>query len=321
MKKWSFDKPMKKSLYILTLLVSLFCFNAYSQQAPMYGQYIFNNSVINPAQAGANDKSQWGILGRYQWRGVEGAPVTHTAFFNGRLPGNMGVTIGIYQDNIGPMRDHTLQSDFAYHARLSENWYLSGGLRIVTSIIKLNLLELENLDPGDPYFNQNLSSGVQWNVGAGLLAFSEKTFFGVSLPKAQRKGFGTETYQQNIVARHLFIYGGTTFDLIDNLVFTPSFLYKNSERAPVQLDINLIFGFNETFDFGPMIRSNLSESWFDAVGFLVGIKLTPNWYFGYMYEYPTNDLNLVTKQTHEISLRYLWSAKQKLRIRSPRYFH
>ncbi|MBW6498151.1 MAG: type IX secretion system membrane protein PorP/SprF [Bacteroidales bacterium] len=311
---------MKKSIPFILFFGLFLCGMAYSQQVPMYGQYIFNNSVINPAQAGVNDHSQWGVLGRYQWRGVEGAPVTHTAFFNSRLPGNMGFTIGIYQDNIGPVRDHTLQTDFAYHARLSESWYLSGGLRVVASIIKLNLLELENLDPGDPYFNQNLSSGLHFNVGAGLLAFSEKVFLGVSLPKAQRKGFGDANQMQSIVSRHLFLYGGATFDLVDNFVVTPSFLFKDSERAPAQLDLNLVFGYNEVFDFGPMLRSNFSNSWLDAVGFLVGMKVTPSWYFGYMYEYPTNDMNLATKQTHEISLRYLWGAKQRLKIRSPRYF-
>jgi type IX secretion system PorP/SprF family membrane protein len=311
---------MKKSIPILLFFGLFLCGMAYSQQVPMYGQYIFNNSVINPAQAGVSDHSQWGVLGRYQWRGVEGAPVTHTAFLNTRLPINMGLAVGIYQDNIGPVQDFTLQTDFSYRAQLSEHWYLSGGLRIIGSFIKLNLLELENLDPGDPYFNQNLSSGLHLNVGAGLLLFSQKTFFGVSLPKAQRKGFGPENREMNIVSRHLFVYGGTTLDLVDNLVLTPSALYKDSERAPAQLDLNFVFGYNEMFDFGPMVRSNFSASWLDAVGFLVGMKITPSWFFGYMYEYPTNDMNLATKQTHEISLRYFWGAKQRLRIRSPRYF-
>lgn len=311
---------MKKALFLITLLISLVGIKGFAQQSQMYGQYIFNNSVINPAQAGVSDNIQMGVLGRYQWLGIEGAPVTHTAYFNTRLPRNMGFTVGLYQDNLGPVREHTLQTDFAYHARLTEHWYLSGGLRLVTSIVKLNLLELENLDPSDPYFNQNLSSGLQFNVGAGLLAFSEKAFIGASLPKAQRKGFGDPTRQQLISARHFFLYGGYTFDLVESLVVTPSVLFKDSERAPAQLDMNLIFGYNEIFDFGPMVRSNFSNSWLDAVGFLVGMRVTPNWYFGYMYEYPTNDLNLVTKQTHEVSLRYIWGAKQRLRIRSPRYF-
>lgn len=311
---------MKKIIAILVLLALFLNERASGQQVPMYGQYMFNNSVISPAQAGAKDENQWGVLGRYQWIGIDGAPTTHTAFFNFRLPSNVGLAAGIYQDNIGPVRDFTFQTDVAYRARLTENWYLSGGLRMIVSSIKVNLLDLQNVDHNDPYFNQNLSSGLHLNVGAGLLAFSERAFFGISLPKAQRKGFGQQNKEVNMVSRHLFVYGGTTIDLLDNLVVTPSALFKTSERAPSQLDLNAIFGYSRYFDFGPMLRSNLSEGWLDAVGFLVGIYVTPNWYFGYMYEYPVNDLNLVTKQTHEVSLRYLWGSSRETRIRSPRYF-
>ena len=311
---------MKKLLPIFIFFAIIFTYSAHSQQMPMYGQYIFNNSVINPAQAGVSDNNQWGVLGRYQWIGIDGAPTTHTAFFNFRLPSNLGLAAGIYQDNIGPVRDVTFQTDVSYRARLSENWYLSAGLRINTSSIKVNFLDLQNVDAGDPYFNQNISSGLQVNVGAGLLAFSEKSFFGVSIPKVQRKGFGEKNYEVSHVSRHFFAYGGSTFDISDELVITPSALFKASERAPSQLDINAIFGFNNMFDFGPMLRSNLTNSWLDAVGFLFGINVGQNWYFGYMYEYPVNDLNLATKQTHEVSLRYLWGSSKQMRIRSPRYF-
>ena len=41
---------------------------------------------------------------------------------------------------------------------------------------------------------------------------------------------------------------------------------------------------------------------------------------GYMYEYPINDINLVTQQTHELSLRYFWRSKYYKRVKSPRYF-
>lgn len=311
---------MKKFIGIFVLLALFLSEKVHSQQVPMYGQYIFNNSVISPAQAGVSDNNQWGILGRYQWVGIEGAPTTHTAFFNFRLPANLGLAVGLYQDNIGPVKDFTFQTDVAYHAQLTEKWYLSGGLRLVTSSIKVNLLDLEHVDHNDPYFNQNLSSGLHFNVGAGLLAFSDRSFFGLAIPKAQRKGFGDKNHEVNVVSRHLFVYGGSTFDLADNLVITPSALFKTSEKAPSQLDLNAVFGYNNVVDFGPMFRSNLTEGWMDAVGFLVGIYITPNWYFGYMYEYPTNDLNLVTQQTHEVSLRYIWGSSRQIRIRSPRYF-
>lgn len=311
---------MKKYIIVFVILGCILSGEAFPQQIPMYGQYIFNNTVINPAQAGARDKNQAGILGRYQWLGIDGAPVTYTGFANFRLPNNMGLAVGIYQDNLGPVRDFTIQTDLAYHARLTEKWYLSGGLRIFMSNMNINLTGLENIDPGDPYFSHDLSSGLHLNLGAGLLAFSEKSFLGVSMPQAQRRGILSTNQRLNTFSLHFMAYGGTTFDLTEEFVVTPSTLFKTSDHAPSQLDINAIFGYNEIFDFGPMIRSNLAEGWLDAVGFLAGFYITENWYFGYMYEYPVNNLNIITKQSHEVSLRYLWGSKKKIRIRSPRYF-
>ena len=45
---------MKQLKTCLTLLFILMEIDLCAQQEPMYSQYFFNNSVINPAQAGAS---------------------------------------------------------------------------------------------------------------------------------------------------------------------------------------------------------------------------------------------------------------------------
>ena len=101
---------MKRIIIFSLLLGSL---QLYAQQDPMYGQYIFNNAIINPAQAGVQELNQVGILSRRQWLGMDGAPTTNTVFVNARLPKNLGIAGGIYNDRIGPVRDLTLQADLA----------------------------------------------------------------------------------------------------------------------------------------------------------------------------------------------------------------
>ncbi len=313
---------MKKIPLIIALLALLLPASLFAQQQPMYGQYIFNNSVINPAQAGVSENSQWGILSRYQWVGIPGAPRTSTAYGNIRLPRQLGLAVGLYQDRLGPETNLQFQADLAYHARLSENWYLSAGVRTVLSSIRINLRDIQYIDPNDPHFQDVYSSGLLLNAGAGLLAYNEKHFIGLSIPLALRNRIATHDVLVSEVSRHLFAYGGSNIALAPELTFIPSVLFKYAEDAPVQLDLNAVFGFRDVFDFGPMIRSNLASQnqWFDAVGFLVGIRFSQNWYLGYMYEYPTTALNLATKQTHEFSLRYLWGSRQLRTIRSPRYF-
>jgi type IX secretion system PorP/SprF family membrane protein len=291
-----------KKFVLAALLGLIVCISAIAQQIPMYGQYIFNSSVINPAQAGAKSENQAGLLGRYQWVGLAGAPTTHTAFVNLRMPHNLGFALGIYQDAVGPVRDLTIQSDISYHTRLSEFWYMSGGLRFVTNSLSINLADMDNIvDSGDPMFYSNLSSGFRFNIGAGILLFDNRSFFGIAMPRAVT----VVNKESHEMTPHFFMYGGSTFDLPHELTITPSALFKNSTYAPAQIDLNAIVGY-DMFDFGPMVRSNMSKGIFDAVGFLAGVQFTNNWYLGYMYEFPTSSLRTATRQTHEVSLRYQW---------------
>ncbi len=317
---------MKHFKILTVIILSLWAGSLFAQQEPMYGQYLFNNTVINPAQAGANGINQWGILARNQWLGIDGAPRTETAFVNLRLPHQLGLSAGIYQDRLGPETNLQFQTDLAYHARLSNYRYMSAGIRVIVNHTRLNLTGIPNVEPGDPYFQEDVSSGVLLNAGAGLLIYSEYSFWGISIPKAFKNQIqigenqGLDFTQRG--ARHVFIYGGVNLELSREMLLTPSFLIKYSDNAPLQLDMNAMFNYNEVLDFGPLLRSNLIDinDWFDAVGFALGIRLSERWYLGYMYEYPLTDLVLATRQTHEISLRFIWDTKQQRRIRSPRYF-
>ncbi len=306
---------MKKIILIIAL--GFIYSSGISQQIPMYGQYIFNSSVINPAQAGARGENQAGILGRYQWVGIDGAPSTHSAFANLSLPHNLGVAAGIYQDNVGPVRDLTFQADVAYSARLTRDWHLSSGLRMTTSSVNANLTNLENItDSGDPMFYEDLNSGFRFNIGAGLLAFTNRHYFGISMPGM----LNIVNKDSHSVSQHLFIYGGSIFDITREFTLSPSAMFRSSAMAPAQIDLHALAGYNEMIDFGPMIRSNMAKGWVDAVGFLAGYHLTENWYFGYMYEYPTNNLSTATRQTHEISLRYQWAGPKRPNYSRPSFF-
>jgi len=304
---------MKKIIIVVLLLIGAFT-AVHAQQDVLYGQYVFNNAIINPAQAGIQDQNQWGVLYRNQWVGIDGAPVSKSFFINMRLPKRLGFTLGAYQDEIGPVNEVTVQGDLASHVQISSNWYASGGLRTMVSRSVANLLEVSNIRPGDPRFNQDISTGFYLNVGAGLVLFNKKTFIGASLPRLVRREIGNENavYARN--ERHLFVYGGTNVAINTDLTFTPSMLLRATSDAPVQVDVNALFNYKDLLDIGPAFRN------MDAIGMIIGFKLDKNWYMGYMYDYPLTDINRVTRQSHEISLRFLWDSKHKNRIRSPRYF-
>ena len=301
-----------KRLIIFSLLLG--SFQLYAQQDPMYGQYMFNNAIINPAQAGVKELNQVGILSRRQWLGMDGAPTTNTIFVNARLPKNLGIAGGIYNDKIGPVKDLTFQADVASHVQINEDWTFSGGIRLMASNLSVNLSALQTNQIGDPNFATNFRTGTYLNAGAGVLFYSDKIFVGASMPRLFAReisdGKTTITRYQD----HFYLYGGTNLKVNEDFTFTPSLLFKKVANAPIQYDINLVVDYKDVLDFGPMFRAK------DAIGFLAGYKITSQIYVGYMYEYPINDMKLATKQTHELSLRMLWQSNQKKRIKSPRYF-
>lgn len=303
---------MKRIIIFATWMVS--CLSLFAQQDPMYGQYIFNNAIINPAQAGLEDLNQVGFLHRRQWLGLDGAPTTNTFFINTRLPKNLGFAGGVYHDKIGPIQNLTFQGDVSAHVQLSDQWSLAGGVRISASSINANLTALQTGQGGDPNFSTNVNTGLNFNAGLGALLYNDQYFIGASMPRlfnqTMKDGSKIISEQQ----RHLFVYGGATYSVMEDVLFKPSVLVKATSDAPAQFDLNMVFNYRNYLDLGPMVRSKT------AVGFLAGFKVTPGLYLGYMYEYPLTAINLISNQTHELSLRVLWKSKYEKRVHSPRYF-
>lgn len=291
----------------------------------MYSQYFFNNSIINPAQAGALGINELGVLVRTQWLGIDGAPQTISAYGNFILPKQLGLAVGLYQDRVGVETNQHFQTDLSYHLRIIENWYLSGGLRLIASHYRADLSQVPNVDPNNPSFTTDFTSGLLINTGFGFLAYNGKTFIGLSTPKIFSRQVGETSsgdldFQRN-KSLNLFAYAGTNINFSEDFVLTPSTVIRRSD-APLQVDVNAICGY-KIFDFGPLLRMNFVENngLVDAFGFLIGVRfLEERLYFGYLYEYPLSDLRLSTVQTHEISLRYLFKFKSDDLLVSPRYF-
>jgi type IX secretion system PorP/SprF family membrane protein len=198
--------------------------------------------------------------------------------------------------------------------RLNERWNMSGGLRVIGSRITANLASLDNVQAGDPNFSQNINSGFYLNMGMGLLVYDESSFFGLSIPKAIMREFEGQQILNAKMKQHMFAYGGTSIAFNELWTLSPSVMLRFVKDSPFQFDVNAVMNYKNTFDFGPMLRS------LDAVGMLVGMRFNEQWYLGYQYEFPLQAIQQVTRQTHEISLRFLWDSKYKTRIRSPRYF-
>ncbi len=285
----------------------------YSQQDSQYTQYMYNTSLVNPAYAGSRETITAFLLHRNQWVGLDGAPVTNNFSINSPLgDSNFGIGLNFVNDEIGPVSENEVSVDLAYFIQVSENYKLSLGLKGTANLFQLDVNKLRVFDPTDPQF-QNMDTEFSPNVGAGLYLFSDKTYFGLSVPIF----FESYRYNDNNIEitkekMHFYFIAGHVFTLSENIDFKPALLSKIVEGAPLQADVTANFLFFDKLTLGAAYR------WDASVSALAGFQISDSWFIGYGYDLETSKLANYNSGSHEIFLRYEFFNRS--RVSAPRFF-
>ena len=298
---------------ILTIICAFILQSMYSQQDSQYTQYMYNTPLVNPAYAGSRETITAFLLHRNQWVGLEGAPVTNNFSIN--MPvgdSNFGVGLNFVNDEIGPVSENEISADLAYFIQVSENYKLSLGLKGTANLFQLDVNKLRVFDPTDPQF-QNMDTEFSPNVGAGLYLFSDKTYFGLSVPSF----FESYRYNDNNIEitkekMHFYFIAGHVFTLSENIDFKPALLSKIVEGAPLQADVTANFLFFDKLTLGAAYR------WDASVSALAGFQISDSWFIGYGYDLETSKLANYNSGSHEIFLRYEFFNRS--RVSAPRFF-
>jgi type IX secretion system PorP/SprF family membrane protein len=225
---------------------------------------------------------------------------------------NFGVGLNFVNDEIGPVSENEISADLAYFIQVSENYKLSLGLKGTANLFQLDVNKLRIFDPLDPQF-QNMDTEFSPNVGAGLYLFSDKTYFGLSVPSF----FESYRYNDNNVEitkekMHFYFIAGHVFTLSPNIDFKPAILSKIVEGAPLQADVTANFLFYEKLTLGAAYR------WDASVSALAGFQISDSWFIGYGYDLETTKLSNYNSGSHEIFLRYEFFNRS--RVSAPRFF-
>lgn len=299
---------------ILTIICTLILQSiSYSQQDSQYTQYMYNTTLVNPAYAGSRETITAFLLHRNQWVGLDGAPLTNNFSINSPIgDSNFGIGLNFVNDEIGPVSENEVSVDLAYFIQVSENYKLSLGLKGTANLFQLDVNKLRVFDPTDPQF-QNMDTEFSPNVGAGLYLFSDKTYFGLSVPTI----FESYRYNDNNIEitkekMHFYFIAGHVFTLSDNIDFKPALLSKIVEGAPLQADITANFLFFEKLTLGAAYR------WDASVSALAGFQISDSWFIGYGYDLETTKLANYNSGSHEIFLRY--EIFNRNRVSAPRFF-
>jgi len=300
--------------------IILISFQGMSQQDPLYTQYMYNMSVLNPAYA-TDDAGMLRLGGLYrsQWVGIDGAPSTANFFAHTPVSERVELGLSIVHDEIGDwVKENNITADFAYVLPLNETNKLSLGIKggLTTFDANVTGLTLNQLD--DPAFLENMNE-VFPVVGVGAYFFGEKYYVGLSAPnlltsKHLENQQGLRTLgEENI---HYFITGGYVFDINQDFKLKPAFMARGVQGAPLSVDITAnVLMFNR-------FEAGLGYRFGDAVTGLVNFAVTPQLRIGYAYDRTTSNLGNYNDGTHEFLLLFDLDlfGLSKGYDKSPRFF-
>jgi type IX secretion system PorP/SprF family membrane protein len=286
-----------------------------AQQLPLYSEYMFNTFEINPAYAGAREAVQITSMFRKQWTGFKSAP--QSTFLSVDMPipeKRIGLGIKIVDDRDEITKTIGAQAAYSYKIPLGDYSTLALGLQAGATSFKSDYTKVDVIDPNDPAFSQVVNS-VKVNFGTGIFFNTESFYVGLSLPNLVRQNLrkGDQSNLSDIKQNmHIYFNTGYVFFLDDNLVLKPSVLVRGLVGSPVSVDVNANLWIADMLSLGASYRNK------SALVGIVNIRMLPDLYMGYAYDHSISRLNIISKGSHEVILRFeIPNGRTTL---SPRYF-
>jgi type IX secretion system PorP/SprF family membrane protein len=218
----------------------------------------------------------------------------------------------------GYTKSESIYASYAYHIKLGYgkiSFGLKGGFDRSTADYSGILLTT----PGDPVFSGNERPYFLPNVGTGIYYFSNDLFAGISVPtflSYRKTGSGSVEAFHSFGNYDFLLTSGALITLSEFLKLKPSVLVDYSlqkTKKISQLDISCNFIIGDIFWIGGSWRTNEEV----AVG-IFQVQASPQFMFGFSYDYPTGRMNSFSSGSGEFVLRYEFDYR--VSAANPRYF-
>ena len=320
---------MIKKIFYIVFLWGFILSSAYSQQMPLYSQYMMNGFLLNPAVAGSEGYTAVNLTAREQWIGLPGSPKTHSISAQTRIMKNSFINKGnsvrihrksasrsgrvglggyIFNDINGPVSRTGVQVTYAYHIRM-QNSQLSFGLSGVGYQFSLNREKIK-LEEEDEFWNNSPKALFIPDANFGVYFTLPDLYCGISVYQLFQSSLrlGEKSYAEYRTLRNYNMMAGYDFHVNDNLTIEPSFLLKTNENFMVQADISSKVIYNEDYWAGLSYRTS------GAMIFMGGVRVD-KFFFGYAFDYSLSSIMKHSFGSHELivvmklgdnSRRYRW---------------
>jgi len=319
-----------RRLFYIAILLGAISMMGYTQQVPLYSQYLLNGFLLNPATAGSEGYTAINLTAREQWIGFSNSPSTYALSFQTRLSkksyisrgasvkmrqrrGSRGGKVGlggyVFNDRNGAVERIGLKASYAYHINFRQS-QLSFGLSIMGYQFRIDddLINLE--DPGDDlWLGANKSVFIpDADVGVYYSARNYWAGFSVDQLLESTLKIGDSGYDRYKMERNYYLMGGYDFEVRRDIILSPSTLIKFAENGKLQADINGKFYYQQSYWAGLGYRTG------HAIIVMAGLSID-KLVFGYAFDIGLNSIMKHSYGTHEFTFiakfgdnarRYRW---------------
>ncbi|WP_298782168.1 type IX secretion system membrane protein PorP/SprF [uncultured Polaribacter sp.] len=302
--------------HIVFIVLVLLAFSIKAQQDPQYTQYMYNMNIVNPAYAGSSESLNFNFLARTQWVGITGAPKTLTFGVQSPVGKNVGLGLTAIFDKLGPVEEQNIYGDFSYTINVNNNAKLALGLKVGYTFFNLCLSCLNTVIVGDEAFTDKDANKFLPNLGIGVFYYTNKFYFGTSIPNLLETYHFNENEGQSTRAsetKHIFLTSGYVFDISEDIKLKPSIMVKAVEGAPLSID------FSSNVLFYNKMEAGLSYRLDESISGMINFRVRKNLRIGYAYDHTLTNLGQFNSGSHEVILLFNLEPKS-FRIRSPRFF-
>ncbi len=176
---------------LFVLIIALFVCSTqmfYSQEddgvvalaLPVRNSLKFNRYVINPTFSFVREQNKYiSLTNKREWVQFEDAPQTYLVSFSGRFKENIGIGVGVFQQNYGVLTTFGGLANFAYNVRLNTDNNLTFGLNVGAYKSGVNDGNVVTNFP-DPSLD-NIPSNFMLTVNPGINYGTAFLDFGISI--------------------------------------------------------------------------------------------------------------------------------------------
>lgn len=304
---------MKKQLLHIVLF---FCITQqfYAQQdgvvafdIPTRNSLKFNTYTINPTFSFVREQNKYiTFYNKRQWVQFDDAPLTYLASYAGRFRENMGIGVGVFQQDYGVLTTFGGILNFAYNAALNTDSNLTFGLNLGFYKSGINEARVNTNFP-DPSL-ENIPSNSIITVNPGINYGTAFIDFGVSIKNAVSYNLLTsemiEDNPEQSIQGHLMYTG-----YLDSRGFFDESKFSGLLRSEFKKDQTVISGLVMlTVPKGIWAQAGYSNLYGVSGG--LGLNITTQIAVEYNYEKAIGDLSSFGN-SHEITLAYKFKNKER----------